>query len=259
MIYEIYIATSPSGKCYIGLTSNFTRRKRDHIYKAFHMSSTNIKFLTRFKAAIRKYGEEKIVWQVIDSAKDIETAKELERRYVLHFNSHHKGYNMTDGGDSAGNIRIFWTKDKTLLEALKYKTLNEWKDTSKGSYDAARRYRKEDELFYQNCITHMPQMNKWTIEKLKEETLKYNNMNAFKKACPNGYSAFRYKDKEIISELTSHMIRINHDTYTKEELLLEAKKYTSKARWKERSESTYKKAIVDKQFFLKCTEHMIKK
>lgn len=43
MTVYIYKATSPSGKCYIGITNNFKRRKKDHIYKAYDTKSTKNK------------------------------------------------------------------------------------------------------------------------------------------------------------------------------------------------------------------------
>lgn len=256
MIYSIYKASSPSGKCYIGLTNNFNRRKADHIYKALDISIKNNKYNTRFKAAIRKYGANKIIWSIIDEAKDIETAKELEKRYILHFNSHNHGYNMTTGGDSTGNTTILWTKDKIKLESLRFKTLNEWKKQSKGSYDAAKRYKKDDELFYIKTIEHMPQMNKWTIENITNEIRKYSNMNAFKENCPSGYSSFMRQKTIIGEEVFSHMTRIYSLPYSREEILNEAHKHKTKANWRKVSESTYKKALKDKDFFIKCTNHM---
>lgn len=95
--FIIYKVVSPSGKIYIGhSTKLLVKRKTEHYTKARH----ECKII--FHKALVKYGK-KMRWMVIDRASDLETAQELERRYILHFRSHERGfgYNQTVGGGGA--------------------------------------------------------------------------------------------------------------------------------------------------------------
>lgn len=52
MKYVLYKATSPSGKCYIGITNNFRRRMKEHKNSVYS-----------FGAALRKYGAESFTYE----------------------------------------------------------------------------------------------------------------------------------------------------------------------------------------------------
>lgn len=258
MIVHVYKATSPSGKCYIGITSDLNRRKRDHIYKAFDTNSYKSNY--RFKKAINKYGSDNISWQIIDNAKDYDTARELERRYVLHFNSHSNGYNMTSGGDHCNSTPKKWTKEATLKESKKYKTRNEWKKKSKGSYDAARRYKKYDIEFYNKCCSHLKTIfRSYTFEDIRLSASKYTHSKQWKNNDGRLWSAadkYRKNYPEIYKEITSHFTVKRREPWSEEDIINEAAKYNTRSEWKRYSESSYKKALDDKNFFERCVEHM---
>lgn len=56
----VYKATFPNGKCYIGITNNFDKRKYDH-----KRASINGRSCTLFYQAIRKYGFDTIIWEIL--------------------------------------------------------------------------------------------------------------------------------------------------------------------------------------------------
>lgn len=96
--HTIYKATSPSGKVYIGKTSQtFEKRKYDHIVMAH--KSTGL-----FAKAIMKYGDQ-IIWEEIEKVKGLEAGNQAEKTWILFYDSTNKekGYNLTLGGD--GGIR----------------------------------------------------------------------------------------------------------------------------------------------------------
>ena len=90
-----------NGKSYIGQTNNFRKRKNDHIScaKRGHKGV--------FYNAIRKYGEDSFVWEILDSVDCIEEANKLEVCFISRFNSlsHDFGYNIQIGGDNHKGYR----------------------------------------------------------------------------------------------------------------------------------------------------------
>lgn len=109
MIGIIYKLTSPSGKCYIGQTTNETDRKRcfnnPNKYYSGH----------RMDNAIKKYGVSNFTYEVLvsierDSKESLrEALDELEKFYIKKFNSYKQGYNMTLGG--SGSKGCFQTEE----------------------------------------------------------------------------------------------------------------------------------------------------
>jgi group I intron endonuclease len=93
-IYSIYRVTNIiNNKVYIGFTSNLnvriqTHKSRLHLY--------NFKFY----AAIKKYGWDNFIWEEIYQSKDLSHTKNIMEPYFIeYYNSYHKGYNSTLGGD----------------------------------------------------------------------------------------------------------------------------------------------------------------
>lgn len=80
------------GKIYIGKTEKtLEQRKSRHLYQV-----NNKQYNSIFHSAIRKYGQENFIWEIIDNCLFIE----LEKFYIKKFNSKApNGYNLTDGGE----------------------------------------------------------------------------------------------------------------------------------------------------------------
>lgn len=94
--HEIYRVTSPSGKVYIGKTSQgLAKRRYDHEWLAKKKPNTP------FAKAILKYGDT-MVWEVVESnIEGLERANQRERHWIstLDTTNPDKGYNLTVGGD----------------------------------------------------------------------------------------------------------------------------------------------------------------
>lgn len=80
------------GKIYVGQTKHPGKRKREHLGCAKDGSEGKL------YAAIRKYGEENFLFEVVENCED-EVVNEREVYWVQYFDSFKCGYNMTSGGD----------------------------------------------------------------------------------------------------------------------------------------------------------------
>lgn len=104
----IYKATNLiNGKVYIGRTvRDLKERKYAHIYRALNYNTPY-----KFHCALRKYGEDAFVWEVIDSATSHDELNEREIYWINKYNSFSaQGYNMSIGGDG----RVGFTTPKEL-------------------------------------------------------------------------------------------------------------------------------------------------
>ena len=107
MIGTIYRLISPSGKSYVGQTTNFGRRIKT-FYKSKYRYSGK-----RMEEAINKYGKEsfksEILLQIVIPEYNEEIQKILyllEEYYIQKYDSYNNGYNMTLGGASSKGCHI---------------------------------------------------------------------------------------------------------------------------------------------------------
>jgi len=113
-IYSIYRVTNIiNNKVYIGFTSKrLCNRKSQHKHHAFSDTSDN-----KFYNAIRKYGWENFIWDVIYQSKEdcsvelSHTLTVMEDLFIQEYNSILNGYNTINGG---GNLPIMRGKDHPL-------------------------------------------------------------------------------------------------------------------------------------------------
>lgn len=98
----IYKYTSPSGKCYIGQTTDENRRKRQHEHNAFNTECKQ--YNSKFYTAIRKYGWDSFQYEVLYTIfketleETIDILNDREIYYIGQYDSFKNGYNMTIGG-----------------------------------------------------------------------------------------------------------------------------------------------------------------
>jgi len=91
----IYMATSPSGKSYIGKTiSKLSLRISGH-----HSDSN--KYTYAFANALRKYARDEWVWSILYSDIPISQMNNMEKWCVANYNTYYKGYNSTSGGEAS--------------------------------------------------------------------------------------------------------------------------------------------------------------
>ena len=96
----IYTITNKvNGKVYVGQSrQGIARRKAEHIHR-FNLGERDHKLYQ----AMRKHGIENFVFEVVFYAQRPEELDGLEISFIEKFNSFHRGYNMTCGGDSVSD------------------------------------------------------------------------------------------------------------------------------------------------------------
>ena len=118
MIGTIYRLISPSGKSYIGQTTNFNRRMKT-FYKSNYRYSGK-----RMEEAIQKYGRKsfksEILLQIVIPEYNEEVQEVLyllEEYYIQKYDSYNNGYNMTLGG--AGSKGCYITEEMKYILSIK--------------------------------------------------------------------------------------------------------------------------------------------
>lgn len=93
----VYKVTSPTGKVYVGFTSQpFAQRKYQHIKSAEYGRAHAI------SAAIRKYGDA-LTWEIVADALSDKDALAMERSLIAELDTRApKGYNIREGGEGGG-------------------------------------------------------------------------------------------------------------------------------------------------------------
>ena len=95
----IYMATSPSGKSYIGQTTKtLQERIKSHVKSAKQDSPY------AFHNAIRKYGIENISFTILEDGILDTDLNEREKYYIQKYKTYEEGYNLTIGGDGVRRI-----------------------------------------------------------------------------------------------------------------------------------------------------------
>lgn len=98
---EIYKVTNRSnGKLYIGQTSRgVEKRKSAHIRNSFNKNALD--YNCAFHRAIRKYGPENFIWEVLSIYNTVSESNEAEVRLIAEYSSCYGiGYNSNEGGGS---------------------------------------------------------------------------------------------------------------------------------------------------------------
>ena len=95
--YIYKIENKISRKCYIGFTTNFDKRKKDHIrYCSYGHKS-------KLYNAIRKYGIDGFKWDIIYISDDrVDTLEVMEQLFIDLYDSISSGYNQKEGGRGGG-------------------------------------------------------------------------------------------------------------------------------------------------------------
>lgn len=98
--YIVYIHTSPSGKRYIGITSQSPERR--------WLGGSGYCKNEYFTRAIKKYGWENFKHEIVAQELTKEDAENLEQRLITQYKTTIKdcGYNIKSGGDSNGKHSI---------------------------------------------------------------------------------------------------------------------------------------------------------
>ena len=148
----------------------------------------------------------------------------------------------------------YWTLERCMEEALKYKTKSEWAKNSSSTYYSAKKNGS-----YNECTKHMVKLQKpkgyWTLETCLEEALKYETSNEWKEKNGASYQGAVYG--KFLDKCTLHMgyKRLQAGYWNKERCLEEAKKYNGRFEWQKFSNSSYGSARKN-GWLNECAAHM---
>lgn len=148
-----------------------------------------------------------------------------------------------------------WTKEYVLKEALRFKTLKEFRLNSKGCYQTAIRYK-----ILHLAVKHMPPKKpriKWSVEAILKEALKFKTQKEFRFNSWKCYDAARRFN--ILHLAVKHMPPIRPRTkWTDEAIYKEALKFKSLKEFRLNSVTCYNCAKKYKIFHL-ATKHMTRR
>lgn len=140
----IYKSTNlVNGKCYIGLTTkSLDERKRQHIKDASTSRTGMV-----FHRAMRKYGFNNFLWEVVDSAETEVELKEKEIYWIAFYNSYvnadnSNGYNSTFGGDGINGYKISEETRKKFSDLGKVRIFT---DETRQKMSSSRKGKKHSE------------------------------------------------------------------------------------------------------------------
>ncbi len=144
-VYQI--ANKLNGKSYIGITTNFERRMKDH-------QCWTGKYPVQ--QALKKYGKDNFDFLILEKVFDWEEGCKREKHYISTFKTKSpNGYNLTDGGDGAIGIKS-WNKGKTGIyseETLNQisRSLKEYYQDNPGTFKDKNHSEKSKELISDSC------------------------------------------------------------------------------------------------------------
>ena len=119
MIGYIYkIENKTTGKCYIGQTVDFQRRKSTHINKL----RRNVHVNSKLQNAWIKYGEEDFTFDCWEfQIENLEELNDLECKYINKYNSIENGYNLAPGGGKPPSRQKVKNDDIITFLCIQYK------------------------------------------------------------------------------------------------------------------------------------------
>lgn len=147
--------------------------------------------------------------------------------------------------------KIKWTRDKVFEESHKYHYRGEFCNGSPAAYKAAKDNGWLEEMTW--IKEKRKPSNYWTKSRVFEESHKYTNKKDFE---ANAKTAFIIAtQKGWIKQMTwLQPLPLGHiSEWTRENIIKESKKYTSKTEFAIKSPTAYKHALEDKSLFLEMT------
>lgn len=150
---------------------------------------------------------------------------------------------------SSKKAKNLWTKERCLIDALKYTSNYDWQKNSKSAYNAA--YRNGWNL---ECCAHMSVVRgKWTKETCPKDALKYNTISEWTKNSSGATDAARKHG--WFDDCCRHMSYGKKSKWTKEACYMDAQKYSTRSAWKHSGGSGYSVAVKSKWLDY-CCGHM---
>lgn len=120
-------------------------------------------------------------------------------------------------------VHRYWTKERCLTDAQKYKTRAEWACANQNAYGASKR-----NGWFNDCVVHMKPVQLWTLNSCIAEAKKYKTALHWRKNSNSSYQASRKLGCQ--EQCMAHM-KIDKMRWTLEMCLAHAKKFKTKAEW----------------------------
>jgi predicted GIY-YIG superfamily endonuclease len=219
---KIYVFEFPDNSAYIGLTYDETRRQKSHnedIKSAVFNHIKNTGLEPKFK----------ILTPDFISAED---ARDKEREYISKYKS--DGWNILNkarGGSLGGSHSQDWNFEKIYEIAKQFNNRTEFCKRASMACQMARKFGIFDEVTNHMEIIQEP----WDYNKIKQEALKYNDFQDFRKKSKAYQPA---KLRKILDDVTSHMSN-RRLPWTKERFLSTIKKYDSYTEFRKNEPSAF--------------------
>ena len=154
---------------------------------------------------------------------------------------------MTKGKKANG----FWTLEKCIEEAKKYKTLSEWIRKSGSSHQKAMK-----KGWISACSSHMTSPQKpsgyWTLERCKEDSMHFTSRTLWARGSNSAYLTAQRNN--WLDQCCEHM-RTIRETWTFEKCHKRALRYVSKAQFEKNDSKAYRAAYKN-GWLNKCCAHM---
>lgn len=116
--FIVYKHTSPSGKCYIGITCQAPEyRWGNNGYKYLEVLKSGKLKHPYFAQAILKYGWSNIKHELLHEGLSKEEACRLEQEYIAGYKSQSLSYNITDGGEGVWGFQFSEEQKEKLRES----------------------------------------------------------------------------------------------------------------------------------------------
>jgi predicted GIY-YIG superfamily endonuclease/isopentenyldiphosphate isomerase len=245
----VYIVLFSDNSIYIGLTYNIRKRfiyqPSGHFYDKKSAVYKRMMYLNEMPKIFKT--------DLIDA----QEASKLECEYIKYYKK--KGYhvlNNNSGGNLGGDKRKWKSKEICQIEALKYKTRNEFCIKSAGAYNACVKNKWLNVVCSHMTSPQLPSGYWNNKERCLTEALKYKTRKEFGVKSHSAYAA-SLKNKWL-DEICSHMEYICRPKYywTKELCQIEALKYSSLTEFRIKSTTVYNKCQQNKWLVDLC-KHML--
>jgi hypothetical protein len=143
---------------------------------------------------------------------------------------------------------IKWTKEKVFEESHKYHYKGEFCNGSTRAYNVAKENGWLEEMTWIREIRKP--VNYWTKARVFEEGRKYANQKEFKKNANGAYQA-AMRQGWIKEMMWLKPLPLGHiSEWTRERIIEESKKYSSRSEFAQKSQTAYHHACEDKSIFM---------
>lgn len=243
MKYIVYCHTL-NDKKYVGYTKKtMLERLEDHIGEALEGSDRH------FCRAIRKYGSENIVSELLCEVDSKQAAKNKERYYVKKFDTFKNGYNMTHGGDG-GNTTEKYSDEEMKDLSNRRSMLQKGMNNSRAKPDISK------EMIVNAVVEYVVENNKageYILRKEIDDTMKRElnvSPTIMKQRFTNGRT-------ELLAEVNANLSKaglseVKYDPYYRsEEQRKQLSSAVSRHRWVTNGIKNVKLNAEDLEKFLK--------